>query len=191
MTRALRPPIQAVNRMKKVEIDIRGLTSKNVLNQDDYPICKRRIAEICEAAIDDFMGAQILRDTLLVRFRASKPEMITSLSKNILPKLRAFNGFRTILLEIWPHRTAKWKEMSEEKGSNGQITTEFEQVRQSIKDAMEPTLGPALTRINNFTIYLEFRPREHVPEILRAQAQKLVLDAERMMLDAERLEQSG
>ncbi|CAD6590401.1 MAG: hypothetical protein ASARMPRED_004803 [Alectoria sarmentosa] len=191
VTEALKPPTQVVNRMKKVEIDIRGLTSKNFLYQDDHPIYKRRIAEICGATIDDFMGAQILRDTILVRFFGCKPEMITSLSRNILPKLRAFNGFRTIFVEIWPHRIAKQKELPENMDSDGQITTDFEQIRQSVKDAMEPTLGPATTRINDFTIYLKFRPRQHVPAILRAQAQKLVLDAERMMLEAERLEQRG
>ena len=56
----------------------------------------------------------------------------------------------------------------------------FEWVRQAIKDAMEPTLGPAMTCKIDFGISLVFHPREHVPAILRAQAQKMLLDADRL-----------
>lgn len=83
------------------------------------------------------------------------------------------------------------REQSNNTGSSGSITAGFERVRQAVKDAMEPTSGPATTCNTGFSIYLEFHPRENMPITLRAQAQKLMLDVDKMMLETDILEQAS
>lgn len=182
-SKALQPPTHLVSRMKKVKMLLSYLTSESDrdIYQDTHPSYKRRMAAICEATIDNFTGAQILRTTCHVQFVAFKPDTIQPLSSHILPKLKDFTGFRTVLVDVCLEKEfearMRW-EKSKNIGSKGETTAMVEQIRQTIKDAMEPTLGPATDIIDDFWISVEFHPRQHVPSLLRAQAQKILMDAD-------------
>ena len=160
-----KPPTAVVNRIKKVEMLIGGLGvcfyQKTRLTYKDH------MAAICEATIDDFTGTQILRDVCHIRIPAFRMDMIEPLESYILPKLAAFHGFRTLLVET----TTDLDYVA---------TARFERVIEGMKDAMEPTLGPATIKNGGSTIRLEFHPREHVPSPFRAEAQKVLLDADRL-----------
>lgn len=185
-----RPPIQAMSRIQNVKISIGCLTPDSVSYhkyQTDHPTYSPHMAAVCEATIGNFTGAQNLRNTFHIQLYGCKPYIIELLSTYILPKLKEINEFRMILVEVNLKDDCEisWRtEQSENMDSNEEITAEFERVKDAIKDAMEPTLGPATTSNTcfntGFKIYLEFHPREHVPTILRAQAQKLMVDADRM-----------
>lgn len=183
--KALKPPAELVRRMKKVKMIVRDLASEGAsyIYQDTHPSYKPRMAAICGATIDNFTGAQILREKCHVQFKAFKPDMIEPLSSLILPKLKDFNGFRTLLVEVCLEGKyegrVRW-EKSQNMGSEGNAMAGVERVRQAIKDAMEPTLGPATTINDGFKISLRFHPRQHVPTLLRAQAQKCLMDADRL-----------
>lgn len=189
-----KPPIQAMSRIQNLKISIGHLMPGSVSYhryQTDDPTYRPHMAAICEATIGNFTGVQILRNTFHIRLYGSKSSVIEPLANYIFPKLNELNGFRAILVEVYLGDDCdmfKRREQSENMGSNEEITADIERVKDAIKDAMEPTLGPATTSNTcfntGFKIYLEFHPREHVPTILRAQAQKL-------MLDADRLEQIG
>ena len=157
-------PTAVVNRMKNVEIVIRGL---GVYYVYEYPTYKSRTELICEAIIDGFTGTRILRDVCHIRIPAFRPDMIEPLESYILPKLATFHGFRTLLVEI----TTELERIA---------TARFERVIEGMKDAMEPTLGPATITNGGSTIRLEFHPREHVPSLFGAQAQKALLDTDRL-----------
>ncbi len=75
--------------------------------------------------------------------------------------------------------------MGSEKKAIAKIGTiaKIGRVRRAIKNAMEPTLGPATSIDNGYAISLEFHPRQHVPALFRAQAQQLLLDADRIEQD--------
>ena len=161
-----KPPTAVVNRMKKVEIVIKGL-GVYYIYEKTHPTYKRRMALICEATIDGFTGTQILRDVCHIRIPAFRPDMIEPLESYILPTLAAFQGFRTLLFEI----TTELERIA---------TARFERVIEGMKDAMEPSLGPATISNGGSTIRLEFHPREHVPSLFGAQAQKVLLDTDRL-----------
>ncbi|KAF6229507.1 hypothetical protein HO173_011547 [Letharia columbiana] len=91
------------------------------------------MAVICEATIDGFTGTQILHDILHIQFGCFELDMIGPLRSYTPPKLRAFNGFRNIVVEV----------LLEDEYDTGmqEVIAGFERVKQGIKDAMEPTLG--------------------------------------------------
>lgn len=179
-------PTQTVKRMKNLNFDIREITSADKAYypyQDDHLTHEGRIMAICEAFIVNFTGTEILRNALQVRFYKFMPETMKPISNYFLRELRIVDGFRTVVVTISPRRSCKillQEEQSQSMGSNGEMTAKFERATQAVKDAMEPTLGPAIIGNYGFTIYLEFCPREYGPAILRAQAQKLLLDADRL-----------
>lgn len=59
------------------------------------------MAVICEATIDGFTGTQILHDTLHIQFGFFELDMIGPLRNYILPNMRAFNGFRRVVVEVF------------------------------------------------------------------------------------------
>ena len=184
-SKALKPPTQLVCRMKKVKMLLSYLMSESDRDifRDTHPSYEPRMAAICKATLDNFTGAQILRDTFHIQFVAFKPDMIKPLSSLILPKLKDLTGFRTVLVKVCLEKEfedrMQW-EKSKNMGSEGETMATVEQIGQKIKDAMEPTLGPATAINDDFWICLEFHPRQHVPSLLRAQAQKTLMDADRL-----------
>ena len=184
-SKALQPPTHLVRRMKKVKMLLSYLTSESDrdIYQDTHPSYKRRMAAICEATIENFTGAQTLRNTFHIQFVAFKPDMIKPLSRHILPRLKDLTGFRTVQVDVClekQYETRMQWEWSKNMGSEGETTAMVEQIRQAIRDAMEPTLGPATDIIDDFWICVKFHPRQHVPSLLRAQAQKILMDADRL-----------
>lgn len=188
-TTKLQSTKEAVNRMKKIELDIYGLknavTTYYYNRSGEFYIPPINMPAICETILGDFAGTDVLRDSLHIIFHKSTPEIIISpLRSYVLPKLCALSAFRTIVLEVFPRIFEKLPTSTEEyeeyKSSYKWSTAEIEQVRQAIKDAMELTLGPATSHGNDSRIHLEFHPREDVPAILRAQAQRLNLAADRL-----------
>ena len=159
-------PTAVVNSMKNVEIVIRGL-GVHYVYEKTHPTYKRPTALICEATIDGFTGTQTHRDVCHIRIPALRPDMIEPLESYILPKLAAFHGFRTLLVDI----TTELEHIA---------TARFERVIEGMKDAMEPTLGPATITNGGSTIRLEFHPCEHVPSLFGAQAQKVLLNTDRL-----------
>lgn len=183
-TEVVKPPAQPVNHMKNVRMLIRGLepNSARAIDQLRY---LHHATKICAATIGSFTGTQILRDHCCIQIVGFHPDMIYSLETHFLPTLAAFTGFRTLLIEVYLKDDLKADAQKEvkifgETGAGGKIIKGFELVRREMRKAMEPTLGPAETYNNGLEIHLEFHPSEHVPSILRAQAQKLLLDADRL-----------
>lgn len=179
---------EAVSRMQKIDLDIYGLkdaVSTYYYNPSgEFYIPPIHMPIVCGTILDDFTGTEILRDTLHITLHKSSPEVISPLRSYVLPRLCALNAFRTIVLEVIPQTfeklpTTEW-EYGEYKSSCKWSAAEFEQVRRAIRDATEPTLGPAISHDVDSKIHLEFHPREHVPAILRAQAQRLNLAADRL-----------
>lgn len=187
INKAVKAPAQPVELMKKVKMVIGGLALKreHAKGQLEY---YRRIEKICEATIDKFTNSQILRDDCHVQFPEFSPDMITFLQSFILPKLAIFTGFRTLQVEFFLEGgldadIEAEMDIFEKTGSVGKILRGWGSIKQAIRHAMEPTLGPAQSCGNLYIIRLNFHPREHVPSILRAQAQKLLLDADRLEQD--------
>ncbi|CAF9929898.1 hypothetical protein IMSHALPRED_008030 [Imshaugia aleurites] len=182
--KAVKSSAQPINHMKKVKMLISGLEPKQARPFHRLRYLKHA-TKICAATINNFMGGQISRDNCYIQFPDFNPDMIGSLKTHILPTLAAFTGFRTLLIVVVLEDDLKadaQKEMKifKETGSAGEILKGFGSVRRVIRKAMEPTLGPAKACKYRFAIGLEFHPSEHVPSILRAQAQKLLLDADRL-----------
>ena len=181
--KALEPSAQLVSRMKKVKMIVSSLASESdhYMYRSTHPSYQRRMAAICQATIDGFTGAHILRDTCHVTFVDFKPDMIEPLICDILPKMRVCTGFRTVLMEVslddQYEALVRW-EKSQRTGSEGKTTAKVERIRQAIKSAMEPTLGPATKVKDGCRISLKFHPRQHVPRLLRAQAQQFMWDAD-------------
>ena len=184
-SKALEPSAQIARRIKKVKMIVSSLAteSDNRVYHEYQRSYNRRVAAICEATIDNFRGARILRDACHVIFVEFIPDMIKPLTNHILPKLKNFKGFRTVLVEVslddMYEARVRW-EKSQNMGAEGEITAQVEQIRKAIKNAMEPTLGPATTVKDGHEISLKFHPRQHVPRLLRAKAQQILLDADRM-----------
>lgn len=150
-------------------------------DSEDEMLCDDFTPVTCGDIIGDFTGTDIIRDTLRIVFCHFEPNFVTSSRSPVLSTMCALNGFRTITIKVTP--------MSRKKISIGErgwwtqkepITLNLERVERAFRDAMEPTLGPATSRDECVGMYLEFHPREHVPAMLRAQAQKLLLDADRV-----------
>lgn len=180
-------PVQTVKRMKNLKIDIREITQASFGGsypyQDDEYSHEGRMMAVSKAFFGDFRGTETLRNTLHIRFCSSQPGTTDPLSLYFLPKLRAFHGFRTIIVEISPLRSCKilmQEEQAEGMGSNGYKTAGYYRLIQTVEEEMEATLGPATISTKGFRVFVEFHPREHGPAILRAKAQKLLLDAERL-----------
>ncbi len=184
-SKVLQPPAHLVSRMKKVKMLVRGLTSRSDsrIYRDTYPSYIPRMTAIFKATFDNFLGAQTLRDTCHVQFADFEPDMTKQLSSHILPKLGDLTGFRTVLVEICLEEKCHarvQREFSQSMGSEKKAIAKIGRVRRAIKNAMEPTLGPATSIDNGYAISLEFYPRQNVPALFRAQAQKLLLDADRL-----------
>ena len=114
----------------------------------------RRVAAICGSTIDDFTGTEILHDSSHIRFCAFDPTRSNRPFKShILPKLAAFNGFRTVRTDVFTEEDIGPGEY-EKMGSDGMRTACFERVRRTMKDAVEPALGPATTGEADFTFCL-------------------------------------
>ena len=182
--KAVTPPAQPVNHMKKVKMMISGLEPLKATAIDRLRY-NRHANDICAATLQNFTGAQIFRDNCQIQFLGFNPDMIGSLKTHILPTLAAFTGFRTLLIEVYLEDDLKADLREEvkvfgETGVAGKIMKRFKSAIQVMQKAMEPTLGPAKRYYYAFSYDLEFHPSEHVPSILRAQAQKLLLDADRL-----------
>lgn len=159
----LNPQIEAVNRMKKIEIYIQKLEDRNIM------------AAICENIIGDFTGIEVVRDTLHINFTHSGPGITKALiGSHFLPRMGLLYGFHTVAIKVTP------RESFQDTISNEGSVWESQQseARQAIIGAMQPTLGPAIIRDDNSKVHLEFHPRRHAPAIMRAQAQQLWLDAD-------------
>lgn len=164
---SLKPPTQVVNRMKKVLVSIKGL-----LPETRYSVPPG----IYDGTIDGLSGYRVVRDSCHVEFSIYRPNDIDPVTRRILPRLATLNGFRTILVKVY---LQGFFHLYVRNGRDG-YEARLEQVRQIMKDALEPTLGSPTISQDSFTISLKFHPREHLPSILRAQAQKLLLDADRV-----------
>ena len=183
----LKSPVEAVNRMKNIEIHIYDLSESYYNFRYGIAEVDGRIEAIYEAIVNELKGAKICRDTLYINLRGSTPKMIRPLRSHLLPNVCEFIGFRKIVMKVVPQgcfRDLMSRERSEETASSGEITAQFERVKHAITDAMEPTLGPASIRDIGLSFYIEFHPRQYMPAIFRAEAQRL-------MLEADRLEQVG
>ena len=173
----LKGPTQPLRRVRNVKVMIRGLTPQ----LDGYDarctpaMYSRRMAVICEHTVDKFMGTKIRRDSCHIQLCDFGPHIFFPLTNYILPKFAAFNGFNTVVVDIL-------REQPYRQYSNARLkpTRIFELLEGLLKRVMEPTMGPAISRNEGFTTRLEFKPREHAPSILRAQAQKLLLEADRL-----------
>ncbi len=187
-SKVLQPPAHLVSRMKKVKMLVGNLTSRSDsrIYRDTHPSYIPRMTAIFKATFDNFLGAQTLRDTCHVQLTDFEPGMTKQLSSYILPKLKDFTGFRTVLVEICLEEKClarvQW-ECSQSIGSEKKTIAKVGRVRWAIKNAMEPTLGPATDTDNGYAISLEFHPRQHVPALFRTQAQQLLLDADRLEQD--------
>ena len=170
---------EAVNRMKKIEIYVfkpRDVWYDPHRSEESHH--KVHIPAICEAITGDFTGTEVVRDTLVIHFRSCDSRFITPLRGHVLSNLCALHGFRTIVIRISPPKSCSISPATHLPPTGRDEDTES--LAQVIKDAMEATLGPATTRDDYFGFYFEFHPREHAPGLLRAQAQKLLLDADRL-----------
>ena len=164
----LESPNGAVSQMKKIEVDIYNfedaLTTYNHSNQGQFYLLRTiHMPYICGNILGDFTGTDILRDTLHITLRESTPKIISPLRSHVLPSLCVLNEFRTIVIEVLPrlyevNAAWMWQDFGDMR-SNVWSTAEFEQVKQAIKDAMEPALGPAISHDMDSTIHLEFHPR--------------------------------
>ena len=178
MTRA--PGIQPLNRIKKVNMILASEDNWSPHHETDDKY-KHRVGTICEAIMATFKGTHILRNTFHLQFGAFNPGMI-EVMYHFLFTLRAFNGFRKILVEMDLEAGSKeWGQGPEPKkeGSDGEALARVEEIKQMIKNALEPGLGPAVTSNGTnatFRICLKFKPREHVPAFSRPQAQDLLLE---------------
>ena len=182
----LKRPTQALNRVRKVKITIKGLTPQFDGYDAKYSAAglNHRIEAICGHTIDNFMGTLIRRDSCHIQLCEIGSHIVFPLTSYLLPKFAAFNGFATVLVEV---STEKKNEQSVPKqcyhyrrNSSQSITRILESFGTIVTGKMEPTMGPTISSIHGFTIRLEFKPRQHVPSILRAQAQKLLLEADRL-----------
>ena len=175
-----------LKRVRKVKIMIRGLTSQ----LDGYDamytpaVYSHRIEAICRPTIDEFMGTKIRRDSCHIQFCDFGSPVVFPLTTYLLPKLAAFNGFNTVLVEVLTkenyEQVARKQRYHHGRDAGQRITRKLEGFGTMMTGMMERTMGPAISRDDGFTIRLEFKPREHAPSILRAQARKLLWEAERL-----------
>ena len=157
----LKPPPQALHRVKKVEIVtlLPWHFSRRVVDWSS------KIEEICEVILGNFTGTAIRRDSCHIQCGSLGSAYIFRLMSHILPRLAAFNGFDTILMEASIEAIYKRIERQELYGRGRtlrKLTRHFEGFNQVVKDGMEPTLGPAKISKDRFTSRFEFRPREHL-----------------------------
>ena len=169
----LKTPTMAVTRMKNVRIRMEGITPD--FPEPDSLDLKDRVDLICEATIDDLMGNLAYRDNCHVHFCGLILLKNEPLHPIILQKIATFTGFHTILVDTIPHMKVGSKRFER------WFILHLEQVKRISQIRLEPTLGPAKISFKGVTTRLEFRPRQHLQSVLRAQAQKLVLDAERLV----------
>lgn len=162
-----KPPAQLVNRMRKVLVSIGGLRLKN-----RYSVS----LGIYEGTIDSLSGDRVVRHSCHIQFLIHRPNDIDLVTRHLLPRLAMLTGFRTILVQVSLQDGFHLYMTNERDGYEARL----EQVRKIMEDALEPSLGPAMISYDSLTISLRFHPREHLPSILRAQAQKLLLDADRV-----------
>ena len=181
----LKRPTQALNRVRKVKIIMRGLTPQLDGYDARYSAAgySHRIEAICGHTIDNFMGTMIRRDSCHIQLCEIGSHIVFPLTSYILPKFAAFNGFDTVLVEV---STEKNNEQSVRKQcyhyrrNSSQSVRILESFGTIVTGTMEPTMGPTISSSYGFTIRLEFKPRQHAPSILRARAQKLLLEADRL-----------
>lgn len=163
----LKPPAQVVKRMKKVSVSIRAL-----LPESRYGVP----LGIYDATINSLSGYRVVRDSCHIQYLIYRPNDIAPVTRYILPGLAMLTGFRIILVEVSLQGFLDWCVTNERVNYEARL----EQVRKIMEDALEPTLGSAEISYDSSTVSLRFHPRQHLPSILRAQAQKLLLDADRV-----------
>ena len=175
-----------LNRVRKVKIRIRGLTSQLDGYDAKYTpaVYSHRIAAICRPTIDQFMGTKIRRDSCHIQFCNFGDHIVFPLTTYLLPKFTAFNGFDTVLVEVLTkenyQQVAGKQRYHHGRNARQSLTRMIESFGKIMTGTMEPNMGPAISRDDGSTIRLEFKPREHAPSILRAQAQKLLWEADRL-----------
>ena len=171
---------QMVKRIKNLKIEIQGI---NYSYHDDYYTSEADMMATWKTFIGDLRGTETLRNTIHIRFCSSTPAMIEPLSNCFLPPMRAFTGFRTVVVEISPLRSYQIQmkhERSESAHTDRTFTAVYQRMIHVVKEAMEPSLGRATISNKGFGNLVEFHPREHVSAILKARAKKLLLDAEKI-----------
>ncbi|CAF9929213.1 hypothetical protein IMSHALPRED_007857 [Imshaugia aleurites] len=137
---ALRPQIEAVNRMKKIEVHINPEYDYGFEKEARTLIQIPRGASI-ETIFDDFAGMETLRESLHIN-SYWRLDYIGSLGTSPLPALSALNGFRTIAIKIIPrkvHKDQTNQELSKYISSNEELKATFERLRQEIKAAIKPS----------------------------------------------------
>lgn len=167
-TSSSKPPTPVVaNRMENIMVSMIGLVPGPTFSfpSGTYP-----------GTIDNVSGYRVLRDGFHIRFSICKPNDIDPVTRHILPRLATLNGFRTILVEVFLQDSSD----SYVKDKWGSLEARLEQVRQIVKSTLEPTLGSAISSHDSNTFSLKFHSREHLPSMLRAQVQKMLLDADRL-----------
>ena len=158
-------PTQLTKRMKNVDFRFRGLSTwhSDLFPPNTYPTYQDHINTISQAAIADFTGAEIERNNLRIRLSLCGPGMISTLSVHILERIKALVGFRTVILEILPLRSAvKAWQMRFRQYFLQLGTQQAFQIRRGLLDTLEPTLGSAIQDANGDVFFLTFRPREHI-----------------------------
>lgn len=152
-------------RMKNVEIDLEGLSALPWL---DFPpssssTYQDHINMICESAITDLTGPEIGHNSLRIRLLCGPP-IIEPLFVHILERVKGLMGVRTLILEVFPIHLS-----FQESGWPGHVheplwrllETRVAQIRQEIKDTLEPTLGPSAEGYQEEVQHLTFHPDKY------------------------------
>ena len=176
----LKGPFQVLDRVKKVNIIIRCLTSQSDGSDTALPPAMycRRIAEMCSLTFDSFMGNMVRRDSCHIQICDFGQPVFGPLDTYIVPRFAAFTGFDSIVVEVFmTEKDAQImrKQRDHQSFLRKLIPMRFEGFERIVTHTMGSTMGPAISSNDGFTIRLQFKPREHAPS--RVQAYKLLLEA--------------